>query len=114
VWTVKEPVRRGRAQKGAKLQSAPIMTHRSLSLRQPQIYGPMLLGLAFNTMHAIGTLIWAPTFYARTYGWDPAWSVSIRSRPDFCLAVGSMFGSWLAERWAKQGKRRCNMRSWCG
>jgi MFS family permease len=108
-WTVKEPVRRGRT--GAGLQSAPVMTIVRYLYDNRKIYGPMLLGLAFNTIHSIGTLIWAPTFYARTYRWDPA-MVGIYSGLVliFVWPLGSIFGSWLAERWARQGKHDANLR----
>ena len=110
-WTVKEPARRGRALKGARLQSAPIRTIVGYLFANWKVYGPMLLGLAFNTTHAIGTLIWMPTFYARTYGWDPA-MVGIFSGLAliFVWPLGSVFGSFLAERWAKQGKDDANLR----
>ncbi len=110
-FTVKEPLRRGRAAAGAKLQSAPISTIVRYLWDNRKVYGPMLIGLALNTTHAIGTLIWAPAFYARTYGWDPA-TVGIYSGLVliFVWPVGSMFGSYLAERWAKQGKDDANMR----
>ena len=106
-WTVKEPVRRGRSAEGVRLQSAPVMTIVRYLYDNGKIYGPMLLGLAFNTIHSIGTLIWAPTFYARTYGWDPA-MVGIYSGLVliFVWPLGSMFGSWLAERWAETGQAR--------
>jgi MFS family permease len=110
-WTVKEPIRRGRTAQGAKLQSAPVMTIVRYLYDNGKIYGPMLLGLAFNTIHSIGTLIWAPTFYARTYGWDPA-MVGIYSGLVliFVWPLGSMFGSWLAEHWTRQGKHDANLR----
>ncbi len=110
-WTVKEPVRRGRSAEGVGLQSAPVMTIVRYLYDNGKIYGPMLLGLAFNTIHSIGTLIWAPTFYARTYGWDPA-MVGIYSGLVliFVWPLGSMFGSWLAERWERQGKHDANLR----
>jgi MFS family permease len=110
-WTIQEPVRRGRTTAGAKLESAPVMTIVRYLYDNGRIYGPMLLGLAFNTIHSIGTLIWAPTFYARTYGWDPA-RVGIYSGLVLIIVwpLGSMFGSWLAERWAKEGKHDANLR----
>ena len=48
---------------------------------------------------------------ARTYGWDPA-TVGIYSGLAliFVWPLGAMVGSFLAERWAKQGKDDANLR----
>lgn len=110
-FTVKEPLRRNRATTSGKLESAPLGTIVRFIYDNRAVYGPMLIGLALNTMHAIGTLLWVVPFYIRTYGWDPV-TVGLYSGLAliFVWPLGSLFGSFLAERWQKQGKDDANMR----
>ena len=77
LWTVREPVRRGRLMKGTRPQSVPLKDVVGFIFDNRRVYGPMLLGLAFNAVHAIGVLNWAPTFFMRTYHWDMSWIATI-------------------------------------
>jgi MFS family permease len=112
LWTVKEPVRRGRALGSTgKPKSMPLRDVFKFLYDNRMVYGPMMLGLAINTTHAIGVLGWAPAFYGRTYGWDMG-TVGLVSGVILLVVwpLGSMFGAWLAEHWQKQGKDDANLR----
>ena len=113
--TVKEPHRRGRitagAVKGTRPASVPVGDVVRFVLDNRRTYGPMLLGLAFNTVLAFGTSSWMPTFFGRTYGWSMT-EVGLVTGSVFLIVwpFGAMFGSWLAERFQKQGHDDANLR----
>jgi len=115
VWTVKEPLRRGRlmvaGSKKARAVGIPLRDVVRFLYDNRAVYGPMFLGLAFSTVLSIGTLSWGPSFYGRTFGWSMA-QVGLISGLVFLVVwpPGAMFGSWLAERWQKQGHDDANMR----
>lgn len=115
VWTVNEPARRGRLMtggaKGTRVASLPVRDVVRFIYDNRSVYGPMLLGLAFSTVLSIGTLSWAPAFYGRTFGWSMT-QVGVVSGLVFLVVwpPGAMFGSWLAERWQKQGRADANLR----
>jgi len=114
VWTIPEPVRRGRVLASAsqtRPASVPLKTVAKFIFDNRSVYGTMLLGLAFSTTLSIGTLSWGPAFYGRTYGWSMG---QVGLITGFVILLvwppGAMFGSWLAERWARQGKHDANLR----
>ncbi len=115
VFTLKEPFRRGRLMKtGGKdgqLASVPVREVLRFLYDNRGVYGPMMLGLAFNTVLSIGSLSWGPAFYGRTFGWSMT-QVGVISGLVILVVwpVGAMFGSWLAERWQRQGHDDANMR----
>ncbi|MGZ6022194.1 MAG: spinster family MFS transporter [Rhizomicrobium sp.] len=115
MFTVKEPIRRGRliagAPAGSRPASVPIRDVVKFVADNRDTYGPMFLGLAFNTVLAFGASAWGPAFYGRTYGW----SMTRVGLVAGCVILivwpfGAMFGSWLAERWQRQGHDDANMR----
>ena len=111
VWTIKEPLRRGRITKAGKQQSIPVRDVVKFIIENRKIYVPMLLGLAFSTTLSIGNLSWGPAFYGRTYGWTMD-KVGIITGFVFLVIwpAGAMLGSYLAERWHKQGHDDANLR----
>jgi MFS family permease len=111
VFTIREPVRRGRMTKDGKHTSIPLRDVVKFVYDNRRIYGPMLLGLAFSTTLSIGNLSWAPAFYGRTYGWRMD-KVGLISGFVFLVVwpLGAMLGSHLAERWHKQGHDDANLR----
>ncbi len=115
VWTIKEPVRRGRLATGsgrkARAATLPVRDVIRFVVGNRAVYGPMLLGLAFNTVLSIGSLSWGPAFFGRTFGWSMT-EVGLISGAVFLIVwpPGAMFGSWLAERWQKQGHDDANLR----
>lgn len=116
VFTIREPVRRGRIATDGRHASVPVREVVKFVYDNRKLYGPMLLGLAFSTTLSIGSLSWQPAFYGRTYGWQMD-KVGLISGFVFLVAwpAGAMFGSWLAERWHKQGHDDANLRVvvWC-
>lgn len=115
VSTVREPRRRGRlliaGPRGSKVDSIPLRDVVGFLYRNRGVYGPMLLGLGFSTVLSIGTLAWGPAFYGRTFGWSMT-QVGLISGLVFLIVwpPGAMFGSWLAERWQRQGRDDANLR----
>ncbi len=111
VWTIKEPVRRGRIVKDGKHASIPVRDVVKYVFENRKVYGPMLLGMAFSTTLSIGNLSWGPAFFGRTYGWTMD-KVGLISGFVFLIVwpVGAMLGSWLAERWHNQGHDDANVR----
>jgi len=111
VFTLREPRRRGRLTTGGKPVSVPLPQVLRYLYDHRSVYGTMLLGLAFSTTLSIGTLSWGPAFYGRTYGWSMA---QVGLITGFVILLvwppGAMFGSWLAERWARQGRHDANLR----
>jgi len=111
LWTLKEPIRRGRETVRGRPQSVPLRQVIGYLWDNRSVYGMMLLGLAFSTTLSIGTLTWGPTFYARTYGWSMGQVGLITGIVILVVwPPGAMFGSWLAERWHAQGKHDANLR----
>ncbi len=113
-WTFPEPVRRRRGMgvgRQGRPESVPLKTVLKYIYDHRSVYGTMLLGLAFSTTLSIGTLSWGPAFYGRTYGWSMG---EVGLITGFVILIvwppGAMFGSWLAERWARQGKHDANLR----
>ena len=115
MWTVKEPVRRGRLMVGATAKarpaSIPIRDVARFIFENRGTYGPMFLGLAFNTVLAFGSASWAPAFFGRTYGWSMT-QVGLVSGSVYLIVwpFGAMFGSWLAEYLQKKGYDDANLR----
>ncbi len=111
VWTVKEPVRRGRMMTNGRHTSVPVRDVVKFIYENRKVYAPILLGMAFSTPLSIGNLSWGPAFYGRTYGWTMD-KVGIISGLVFLIIwpLGSMLGSWLAERWHRQGHDDANVR----
>ncbi|HWW65614.1 MAG TPA: MFS transporter [Sphingomonadaceae bacterium] len=67
VLTVREPVRRGRKNKG----SVPIREVARFVGGNYRIYLPLLLSIAIGSIENFGMLVWRPAFFERTYGWGP-------------------------------------------
>jgi MFS family permease len=111
VFTIPEPVRRGRITTDGKHASIPVRDVAKFIYDNRKVYGPMLLGLAFSTTLSIGNLSWAPAFYGRTYGWTMD-KVGLISGFVFLVVwpLGAILGSHLAERWHKQGHDDANLR----
>ena len=111
VWTIREPLRRGRVMTDGKQTSVPLLTVAKFLYDNRSVYGTMLLGLAFSTTLSIGTLSWGPAFYGRTYGWSMG---QVGLITGFVILLvwppGAMFGSWLAERWTRRGRHDANLR----
>ena len=109
--TVREPLRRGRVTLGgAPAQSLPVRQVVRFLVDNRRTYGPMFLGLAFNSVVFFGIQTWTPTFFTRTYGWSAAQIGVIFGLVLLIVApVGLMTGSLLAEYFAKRGRADANL-----
>jgi MFS family permease len=90
--------------------SLPIRTVVRYLLDNRAAFGPLFLGLALNSL-AMGALVWHAPFYERTYDWGPARYGIVQGFIYLLLwPPGLLFGGWLAEYFAKQGRDDANLR----
>ncbi len=96
---------------GAEIHLGAGQRRAALSLRQSRRIRTDDAGARLHTILSIGTLSWGPAFYGRTFGWSMT-QVGLISGLVILVVwpVGAMFGSWLAERWYKQGRNDANLR----
>ncbi|WP_417320092.1 spinster family MFS transporter [Emcibacter sp.] len=103
--TVKEPVRR--------IQGTPpaISEVVAFVVEKRWLYVPLVVGIALNTIVAVGHGMWGPAFFMRTYNWSVE-TVGLVSGLTFLIImpIGATIGSMLAERWTRQGHADANMR----
>jgi MFS family permease len=110
MFTVKEPRRRGRVAKDGKHVGVPIREVARFFGRNVGTYLPMFAGLAFNVIPFVGLLIWGPTFFARSYGWSPAYFGIISGVITIIVApFGAIFGGWLAGHLQRKGRDDANL-----
>ncbi len=103
--TVKEPARHG----------VVVRTRHSMGevlgymWSKRAVFGPFMGSSAIGGL-GMGVLAWTATFYIRTYGWSPA-DVGIRTGLVSLVAtpVGLFLGTWLYERWVRQGRHDAAM-----
>ena len=103
--TVREPVRR--------VEGAPPSLGEVKDFLKDKrwMYAPLIIGIALNTIVAVGHASWGPTFFMRTYGWAVE-TVGLVSGLTFIIVMpfGAMLGSMMAERWTREGRADANMR----
>jgi MFS family permease len=105
--TLQEPVRRGRV---GTVQSIPVREVVRFLIDNRKAYGPMFLGLAFNSVVFFGIQTWTPAFIIRAYGWSPAQIGVILGVVLLIVApIGLMCGSLLAEYLARRGRADANL-----
>src|SRR5262249_49971678 len=106
--TLQEPRRRGRI---ASTQSIPVREVIRFLVDNRRVYGPMFLGLAFNSLVFFGVQTWIPPFFTRSYGWTAAQIGVIYGLVILIVApIGLICGSLLAERFARRGRTDANLR----
>jgi len=105
--TLQEPARRGRV---GTARSIPVREVVRFLLDNRKSYGPMFLGLAFNSVVFFGIQTWTPAFFTRAYGWTPAQFGVIFGLVVLGVSpVGLICGSLLAERLARRGRDDANL-----
>jgi MFS family permease len=112
MFTVPEPVRRGRISvAGRKLATPPIGEVVSFVWTERAAYIPIFLGLAIKSVLTIGSAQWLISLFIRTYGWEVPKITLYYGLMWLILApLGAMFGSWLSERFFKGGRDDANLR----
>ena len=114
--TVHEPARRGMIQRAA---DAPAGRRQSLPLRDIlqwlrddwKTYLPMYGGMALRALTGLGSSVWLPTFFIRTYGWSTAEvGLALGSIMLICSPAGLVTGGIIAEKLVNRGYDDANMR----
>ena len=114
--TVHEPKRRGVIQRPA---NAPSGRRQSLPLRDIlqwlrddwKTYLPMYGGMALRALTGLGSSVWLPTFFIRTYGWSTAdVGLALGSIMLICSPAGLVTGGIIAEKLVNRGYDDANMR----
>jgi len=115
--TVHEPKRRGLIQSDSK--AGAVGRRRSLPLRDIlkwlrddwRTYLPMYGGMALRALTGLGSTVWLPTFFIRTYSWSTAdVGLALGAIMLTCSPAGLLTGGIMAERLAKKGYDDANMR----
>jgi MFS family permease len=111
MWTVKEPVRRGRISTGGAHANVPVRDVARFFMDNVSTYAPMFAGLAFNIVPAVGLIIWGPEFFRRTFGWTTA-EFAVRAGIVTLLVApaGAIFGGWFAGWFQRRGHDDANLR----
>jgi MFS family permease len=105
--TVLEPARRGLV---GQARSIPVREVVRFLIDNRRTYGPMFLGLACNSVVFFGIQTWTPAFFTRRYGWTSSQIGVIFGLVLLIVApIGLMCGSFLAERFARQGRADANL-----
>ncbi len=105
--TVQEPVRRGLV---GQARSIPVREVVRFLIDNRRAYGPMFLGLACNSVVFFGIQTWTPAFFTRSYGWTSS-QIGVIFGLTLLIAapVGLVCGTFLAERFARQGRADANL-----
>ncbi len=110
MFTVREPIRRGRIAKG-KQANLPVREVARFFIDNRATYVPMFLGLGFNIIPSVGLLVWSAEYFRRSFGWSPAdFAIDSGVITMIVAPVGAIFGSWLAERFQARGRDDANLR----
>lgn len=107
MFTLREPPRRG-AVAGRAIPLGEVLRF----LRSnAAAFGPIYLGLGITTLTNLGAMSWQPTFYIREFGWSPA-RIGLISGIMYLTVwpAGAAFGTWMVERFQRQGRDDANMR----
>jgi MFS family permease len=108
--TVREPKRRISANTNdSKL--IPIRDVFAFLNKNRASFAPIFIGMGIQVVMTYGALNWAPAFYMRVFGWTSrTYGVVIGPITIAIMPVGTLFGSILAERFARAGRDDANLR----
>src|SRR5260370_20003257 len=71
-------------------------------VRHLRLYVPIYLGFGLMLMWELGKQLWAPSFFARTYGWQPAQiGAALGLLTLIFSSAGTASAGWVAEWLAK-------------
>ena len=103
--TVKEPERRVTGDAPSLKQVFAFLSE------QRWLYGPLILGIALNTIAYVGNSSWSVVFFVRTYGWSVEQiALYMGLLMLVVMPIGTLVGSFLSERMTKAGYIDANMR----
>jgi MFS family permease len=108
--TVREPKRRISANTNdSKL--IPIRDVFAFLNKNRTSFAPIFIGMGIQVVMTYGALNWAPAFYMRVFGWTSrTYGVVIGLITIGIMPAGALFGSILAERFARAGRDDANLR----
>ncbi len=113
--TVHEPRRRGRISRAdgvhGRTQAVPVKLIARFLREDWKTFVPIFGAMGVKTLLLFGTTLWVPALFMRTYGWTvPQIGFAQGLIMLVVSPLGLMSGSWLAERYTKQGYDDSNMR----
>lgn len=110
--TVEEPKRKGQLkQTDGKAKALPIREIFAYLHQERRTYGPMFLSLAVKVLLSYGAILWLPALFIRTHGWTaPQIAYVLGVTALIAAPLGLWLGSFISERWAKQGRNDAYMR----
>ncbi|HKD20400.1 MAG TPA: MFS transporter [Rhizomicrobium sp.] len=109
MWTVKEPIRRGRISKDKA--GMPIGDIVKFFVDNRATYAPMFLGLGFNMIPSVGLIFWSAEYFRRSFHMQPADYALYAGAISVVVApIGAIFGSRMAEKFYAAGRDDANIR----
>jgi MFS family permease len=118
VLTIREPARREmleqRTNSGTtvKPSSVPLAQVGRFFIRNVRLYVPIYLGFGFVLMWELGRILWAPSFFNRTFGWLPAKTGAMLGLLTLIFgSAGTVSAGWVAEWLSRRGYRDAYMRA---
>ncbi|HEX7417440.1 MAG TPA: MFS transporter, partial [Steroidobacteraceae bacterium] len=114
--TMPEPKRRGvlalvQGGRAVPVKSLPVKQVVGFLVKNGPAYAPMFMGLACSSVLNFGIQAWAPTLFARAYGWSASQAgLTLGILVIVTAPIGLLAGSALAERFARQGRDDANWR----
>src|SRR5215475_1926524 len=113
LMTVREPKRRGRISANTNDSTKPLPVRDVFAFlsKNRTTFAPIFIGMGIQVVMAYGSLNWGPAFYGRTFGWTPKEYGLVQGLITITiLPIGTLFGSILAERFARAGRDDANLR----
>ncbi len=111
LFTVREPLRRGvlKAKQGA---GVPIREVVDYIKKNRMTFLCHNLGFSLMSFIGYGSAAWIPTFYVRTYAWDPGFTGKMYGTAVILFGTsGIIYGGYLAGKLAAKGYRDSKMRA---
>ncbi len=108
--TVREPKRRGLLRTSAPGKSLPFREIARYIMERKGAYGFLICGFSVHSLMLNGVFAWAPTYFMRTFQWDPA---TVGLRYGFTLMIfgslGILSGAWVSGWLRRRGRSDANL-----
>ena len=108
IFTVVDPVRRGRINQGVTRATDTLVFMR----RNWRFFGPHFVGFGLMSMCGYGILIWSPAYLHRVFGWD---MLVIGPTVALVMLTGVFGGTALGaivDRWFSRGRSDAHLRTY--